>query len=292
MFFKENIKKICIQIGYRGYCIKRNIIGPTVNVMSVDDTITELLQTDKSLVRFGDGEFLMIRGGNVHFQNVDKALSESLADIVGYRDDGLMVSVQDIFDGLDLYVPKSQEFWKEHLFFYEKYYRKLCNHHRVYASTSFSRSYITIADKSMSARWFDKIKLIWKGKDIVVVEGATTHNGVGNDLLGSARSIRRIICPSKNAYDKIDEIRKECFKMPEGSFFLVSLGPAAKPLVRDLYYAGHRAIDIGQLDSEYEMFLAGAEDKIDIQKHKLVTREENINAGFSEYLSQIAATVG
>lgn len=292
MFFLwENIKKICINVGYAWYCITKRVVGPTVNVMSVDDTIAELLETDKSLVRFGDGEFLMIRGGNIHFQNENKDLSELLADIVRYKDDGLMVSVQDIFNGLDMYVPKSQEFWKEHLFFYEKYYRKLCNHQRVYASTSFSRSYITIADKSKSAKWFEQIKLIWKDKDIVVVEGATTHNGVGNDLFSMAKSVKRIICPSKNAYDKIDEIRKECFMMPENSLFLVSLGPAAKPLVRDLYLVGYRAIDIGQLDSEYEMYLARATEKIEISKHKLLTKEANLAAGFDGYLDEIVAQI-
>lgn len=33
-----------------------------------------------------------------------------------------------------------------------------------------------------------------------------SRSGVGNDLFDDANSVERIICPSKNAYSKIDEI--------------------------------------------------------------------------------------
>lgn len=291
MSTKDFIKKICIDAYYALYTVKRTITGPTVDVMSVDETISELINTEKSLVRFGDGELLMIRGGDIHFQKVDDKLSSELADIIKFQHDGLMVSVQDIFQGLSMYVPKSRKFWKEHLFFYNSYYKELCNTERIYASTSFSRGYITIADKNQSGIWFENIKKIWEGKDVVVVEGATTHNGVGNDLLNSAKSVKRIICPSKNAYARIDEIRNECFNMPKESLFLISLGPAAKPLVRDLYLEGFRAIDIGQLDSEYEMYLAGAREKIEISKHKVLSEEDNRGAGYEKYLAEIVERI-
>lgn len=271
---KVVIKKVLAEVAYLYYRIVNNIgiIEPTVRVMSVDETIDELINSNKSLVRFGDGELKVIRGGTLEFQEADKELADELTDIIGYRYDDLMVSVQDIFGNLDMYVAKSQTFWKDHLLFYRKYYKKLCNPRRVYASTSFSRSYITIADKSQSSRWFEKAKRIWKDKDVVIVEGRTTYNGVGNDLFDGCKSVRRIICPPTDAYEKIDEIRAECLTMPEDVLFLVTLGPAAKPLVRDLFLAGYRAIDLGQMDSEYDMFLAGAKEKTSIPKpHELVS---------------------
>ncbi len=261
MSVKNVVKRICVEIYYVLYSVKRILFGPTVRVMSVDETIDELINTDKSLVRFGDGELLMIRGRDVHFQKANPQLEAELAEILKYPYDGLMVSVQDIFSGLKLYVPKSIIFWKEHLLFYNKYYRKLCNKNRIYASTSFSRSYITIQDKSQSARWFTKVKEVWRNKDVVIVEGASTHNGVENDLFDTAKTVKRIICPSKNAYTKFEEIRNACFGQSKDVLFLVSLGPAAKQLVRDLYLNGYRAIDIGQLDYEYRLYLRGATEK-------------------------------
>nr|WP_297767833.1 GT-D fold domain-containing glycosyltransferase [uncultured Butyrivibrio sp.] len=281
------IKKILAEVAYCCYRIGNNIgvVEPTVRVMSVDETIDELMNSNKSLVRFGDGELKVIRGGTLEFQEADKELADELTDLIGYRYDDLMVSVQDIFGNLDMYVAKSQTFWKDHLLFYRKYYKKLCNPRRVYASTSFSRSYITIADKSQSCRWFEKAKRIWKDKDVVIVEGKTTYNGVGNDLLDGCKSVRRIICPSTNAYGRIDEIRAECLTMPEDVLFLVTLGPAAKPLVRDLYLAGYRAIDLGQMDSEYDMFLAGAKEKIATPK------PDNLVGIGSKYQKEIVVNV-
>ena len=287
MLMKEILKKSVIEASYLFHRFIDFLFGPTVKVMSVDETIAELQNTGKSLVRFGDGELLIIRGKNIHFQKTNDILRRELQEIIGYHRDGLMVSVQDIFNGVGLYVPESREFWKEHLFFYRKYYRSLCNHKRNYASTSFSRAYITIANKEKSRVWFDEIKKIWSCKDVVIVEGETTHNGVGNDLFEGCNNVQRIICPSKNAFDRLEDIEAACYKMEKDKLFLVSLGPTAKPLVRDLYEAGYRAIDIGQLDYEYELYLAKAETKKDIAKHHVLSIEDNARAGYQEYLDEI-----
>lgn len=263
---KHTLKRYVSEIIYGVYNIVSYLVGPTVKVMSVDDTIDILVNGNDSLVRFGDGELKVIRGGDIEFQNANNKLSEELQDIIGYKYDHLLVSVQDIFEGVSQYVPKTQAFWKDHLLYYRRYYRTLCNTSRLYASTSFSRCYITILDKEKSAGWFEKIKKIWENKDVVVVEGELTYNGVGNDLFLGCKSIRRIICPSENAYDKINQIKKECLKNSKDILFLVTLGPAAKVLVRDLYLEGYRAIDIGQLDSEYDLFLAGEVEKIKVPK--------------------------
>ena len=40
---------------------------------------------------------------------------------------------------------------------------------------------------------FDKLKLIWKNRDVVLIEGVYTRFGVGNDLLSGAKSVTRIL---------------------------------------------------------------------------------------------------
>ena len=82
MSIKNIVKRICAEIYYGIYSVRRMVLGPTVRVMSVDETIDELINTDKSLVRFGDGELLMIRGGDVHFQKANLQLSSELAEII------------------------------------------------------------------------------------------------------------------------------------------------------------------------------------------------------------------
>ena len=125
----------------------------------------------------------------------------------------------------------------------------------------------------------------------MVVEGAGTHNGVTNDLLDTARSVQRVICPPKNSYSVYDTILEACQKFDKDKLFLVSLGAAAKPLAQDLYGAGYRVIDIGNLDNEYEWFLEGTTVKHDVPKIKILTEEDNRKAGFDKYLGEIAVRI-
>jgi hypothetical protein len=116
---------------------------------------------------------------------------------------------------------------------------------------------------------------------------------VTNDLLDTAASVERILCPSQNAFDSYDMIVKECMKQPKDKLFLISLGAAAKPLVTDLFHAGYRAIDIGNLDTEYEWFLEKADGKGRRHpKHELIGHEANEKAGYTGYLSEIIAEIG
>ena len=73
--------------------------------------------------------------------------------------------------------------------------------------------------------------------------------------------------------------------------FLVSLGVAAKFLVEKLFLEGYRALDIGNLDMEYEWYLHQAPCKEEIAKHGVVGEKANRDAGYHEYLTQIKRRV-
>ena len=139
--------------------------------------------------------------------------------------------------------------------------------------------------------WFDKFKQLFKDKKIVIVEGCTTHNGVGNDLFEYADSIERIICPSRNAYCVRNKIKEKCLEYSKDVLFLFSLGITAKGLVEELFLQGYRVLDIGNLDTEYEWFLENAQKKEIIPKHKVVGEEANKAAGYINYLEQIVCTI-
>lgn len=258
-----------------------------IKVHSVEETIDELLNNNKSMVRFGDGEITMMRGRSLVLQKSNPQLMDELKRIVGFQHEGLIVTLPDIFNGLDMYCRKSRFFWRDHLFFSRKTYEKYCDVSKTYYNTTISRFYITLCDHERSRQWIEKLKMVWKDKDIVIVEGEKTHNGVGNDLLASAKSIERIICPSSNAYAKLDELYNVCLTYGKDKLFLLSAGAAAKPLAEKLFLAGYRVLDIGNLDMEYEWFLARASEKGPIAKHNVVGVLANREAGYLEYLEQI-----
>lgn len=287
---KKKIKSLLADIVYWFY--EKGIFKNHIQVMSVDETLDELLYRGKSLVRFGDGEIVMICGISLYFQHASAEFSRRLADILRYQEDGLLVTIPDVFNGVGHYRKSSEMFWKDHLMFFRKVYKRCCDPTRRYGNTSVSRCYISLLDRRPSKMWFEKFKSVWDEKSVVVVEGEGTHNGVGNDLFDNVREIKRILCPAENAGDFQEEILAACLDMPSDDMFLLSLGPAAKLLAQDLFHAGRRVIDIGNLDMEYEWFLMGAEEKVKLAKHSIRGVEANEKAGYTDYLNQIVCRIG
>ncbi len=285
----EKIKLVLCNISYQLY--KNKILKNKIRVSSIDETIDCMINSNKSLVRFGDGEISIIEGRAIKLQEYDDRLACRLSDILSYQNEEIIVGIPDIFDSLELYTKQSRKFWKIHLFFSRKTYEKYCNPGKIYANAFFSRLYYIFEDKESSAKWFRRIREIWKGKDIVLVEGEATHTGVGNDLLCDVGSIERILCPSLDAYLAYEQIKKACLKTEKEKLILLALGNTAKILTVDLAEAGYRVIDIGNLDLEYEWYLRGAERKIDIPKNKIIGKEENLKAGYGEYWNQVREVI-
>jgi len=285
MGMKRKIKDILAAVVY--FLYEKGILHNTIRVHSIDETLDELIKTEKSMVRFGDGEILMIKGGSLVLQKASPEIGEGLSEILGYQYDDLMVTIPDIFVSLSEHRKESRQFWRDHLLFCRKVYRRYCNPDRIYGSTFLSRCYYFVEDKKDCGRWFAKVRKIWENKEIVVVEGSRTHNGVGNDLLDPAAGVERIICPPSDAYGALDRILAACEQFDKSKMFLISAGVAAKFLALELFRKGYRVVDIGNLDMEYEWFLRKADRKIPLEKHEIVEEEANRAAGYDTYLQQI-----
>lgn len=282
---KRKIKDILAAIAY--FLYEKGILHNSIKVHSIDETIDELLHTNKSLVRFGDGEIVMIKGGDLMLQKASPEIAKGLAEILAYSYDDLMVTIPGIFDTLSDHRKASRQFWKDHLLFCRKTYEKYCNPDRIYYTTFVSRCYYYAKDRSNCGEWFAKIRKIWENKDVVVVEGTRTHNGVGNDLLDTAASVERIICPPRDAYGAIPRILEACETYDKDRLFLLSVGVAAKFLALELFQKGYRVLDIGHMDMEYEWYVRQTPDKCKIEKHEIESEDANREAGYTQYLSQI-----
>lgn len=282
---KRKIKDILAAIAY--FLYEKGILHNSIKVHSIDETIDELLHTNKSLVRFGDGEIVMIKGGDLMLQKASPEIAKGLAEILAYSYDDLMVTIPGIFDTLSDHRKASRQFWKDHLLFCRKTYEKYCNPDRIYYTTFVSRCYYYAKDRSNCGEWFAKIRKIWENKDVVVVEGTRTHNGVGNDLLDTAASVERIICPPRDAYGAIPRILEACEAYDKDRLFLLSVGVAAKFLALELFQKGYRVLDIGHMDMEYEWYVRQTPDKCKIEKHEIESEDANREAGYTQYLSQV-----
>lgn len=134
-----------------------------------------------------------------------------------------------------------------------------------YGNAHVSRCYIRYEDKNNSSRWFNRLMRLWDGRDLVIVEGEKTRLGCGNDFLKNARTIRRILGPSENAFQKRHELLNYIKEgIEKDALIILALGPTATVMAYELSQSGYQALDLGHCDIEYEWYLRGVMEKIAI----------------------------
>jgi len=242
------------------------VIFNGLNILSSEDTLDEIINKNRSISRFGDGEFNLIFGKGIGFQKVNDSLIKKLKKVLKNRKIGLLVGINIPYNNslLNKYIDKSKHYfinwverWKLKLF-------ALIDLNKKYYSSYITRFYLEIKDKYKVPDYIKKLKQIWEKRDILIIEGEKSRLGIGNDLFNNSKSIKRILCPAVNAFNVYDKIIYHIKKFDKSILILLALGPTSTALSYDLYKLGYQAIDVGHIDIEYEWFLRKATKKIRI----------------------------
>ena len=221
---------------------KQRLLIP--KVATIDETIEELLNTERSFARFGDGEFgMMFSDFQPGFQRSDELLFERLKEVLASQEPNLMIGLINTFGALG---QRSGKF-REWMGIFRDHINPFLDANKQYYDAGTTRS--------GKLEHILKLKKIWEGKKVVTIEGSMCRLGVGNDLLDNAEPLRRILAPAECAFSAYDRILKEALKIEKDTLFLIALGPTATVLAHDLCKAGYRALDIGHLDICYELLL-------------------------------------
>lgn len=125
-------------------------------------------------------------------------------------------------------------------------------------------------------------------------DGNDSRFGVGDYFLDNSTSVRRILCPSTDAFLKYEEIHDEIkAHARKDDLILLALGATATVLAYDLAKEGFQALDIGHADIEYCWFMMDAREKVPVSGKAV--NEVGINhAGNNEdiaYQSQIIVKI-
>lgn len=277
------MKKQLLKIYYKVLGVKdrltilynKNIVSKKnrPKVKNTDETLEKIINEKCSISRFGDGEFSLIYNESLKFQPRNDELIIRLKEILKSEEKNHIVCIPNTFGDMEWATEKAKLYWTKYLNLKRSKIYKILKMNKIYYDTQVTRLYIDLEDKSKIANRFEKIKLLWNERDIVIVEGEKSRLGIGNDLFDSAKSIERIICPSINAYSKYNDIFKEVNKQDKSKLILIALGPTATVLSYDLAKKGYQAIDIGHIDVEYEWFLKGVTEKC-IVRHKYMGEVE------------------
>lgn len=271
------------------------IVFPLPEVKSMDETLDKILKDKVSIARFGDGEFLFIMDKiGYDYQKYDKVLSERLKEILKSNDKKVLIGLPVAYHSLKNLNRKSRLTWKSHIVWTYPRARKLFDLNKIYYNAHITRPYNNFEDKSDSARYFLKLKKIWKNRDIVLFEGEKSRLGVGNDLFSATKSLYRVLCPARNAFDQYETIFCEALRHDKAKLILIALGSTATILAYDLSANGYQALDIGNIDIEYEWYLRGATNKIKIPgkyTHGALGGNEVEDVNDQLYESQIIARI-
>lgn len=265
---------------------------------SAEELLELILTEKKSLCRFGDGELeIMQKRERAWFQNVDEDLSRRLGEVFDSNEEQVIIALADDFGCLDAYTKECQDAIREYLDHgIREKLEELFQPNRVYYDAYVTRPYYMYRDKRHAERIFALFRRVFGNRNLFLVEGEQSCIGARNDLFMGARRIRRLIAPSQNAYSVYQEILCGVRQsVAPDDLVLISLGPTATVLAYDLAMEGLQALDIGQLDNEYEWYLRGAKDRVDIPgkcvaelgKYHRVQEIEDKN-----YQNQIVARIG
>ncbi|MBQ3797461.1 MAG: DUF1792 domain-containing protein [Butyrivibrio sp.] len=222
--------------------------------LTAKETRDDVILRKKSIGRYGDGEFGIIAGiQRWNFQRKSDKLAERLLEVLKADDDDFLVGLNTTFyrnleDLPEIEADAVREYMRPSV---RKMHAKILDINKVYAD---ARCFSIHTQEEV-----DEIRGLWDQRDCIFVEGKYTRMGIGNDLFDNCGSIKRILCPAENAFDKYDEILEAVKKMPKDALVLLALGPTATVLAYDLYKAGYWAVDIGHIDLYYEKMIRNLE---------------------------------
>lgn len=267
-------------------------------VMTSEQTVNYVLENHCSLGRLGDGELFLTLNYDIGFQKANEKLTKRILSLK--TTENFLLCIPDIFYSNKLlkkqFITNSYKFWEKHKFCFEGYWRKYYSHCKICGDTAISRFYLRFKDKTHVSAYVHLLKKIWHNRNITFVEGEHSRLGVGNDLFSNAKSIKRILCPATNAFDKYETILQTIKQnVNKEDLLILALGPTAAVLAYDLSELGYQALDLGHIDIEYEWFLMGAQEKVPIP-HKHVNEcnsmgDESLGRLQNEYEKQIIAKV-
>ena len=241
-----------------------------IKVYDKNQTLKYILQNNSSVIRFGDGEFDIIHGENIIYQQYNQELAKRLTNLIlNGSSKELIVCLPDVFHELNRYNTNAKKFYKQNFFWKNRIFlEEIQTHNNCYGSTFISRPYIDLKNKRGTDIYFKALKELWNNKNILIVEGKYSRSGEGNDLFKNAKTIQRIICPPHDAFSKLKIIEQSIKDNCKNKTVLLMLGPTAKIVIDDLKYLNIQMIDLGHIDSEYEWFKMGVTTKVQIpNKH-------------------------
>ena len=221
-----------------------------MRIMDEYQTIKYLLDERASIARYGDGEIKLCLGRSAKSQKADLNMQKRLKDILKSNGSvNCLVGIPRIYSGHDSgrMTEKKWSFWKRYK---SKSVLDLYDQNKVYGSAFITRP--DTNDAIDCKEYYDKLKLIWKDREVLIMHGEGTGFLKRRSLVETASVVAEFTGPIRDAYAYHDKLVKTLlFCSDKDTVILLSLGPEATVLAYDLARAGRQALDLGHLGMFY-----------------------------------------
>lgn len=235
-------------------------------VLDQFESVNAILNSNKSVARFGDGEFNLIFGNAIGFQEYDEELSRRLKEVLTTNDDGMLIGISRRFGSLDDVNAQVRGYWRAFMSEHRQKLYTMLDFEKTYIDTCMTAHSIEVNDHTTdecredTERYYNLVRQIWDGKDITIIKGEGTETFT-HDIYDNAKSVSYIYGPKEHAFREYKRILAEAEKLPKDRLIIAVLGPTATVLAYDLHKKGYRVLDIGHLGKAYE-WLKTRNDKI------------------------------
>ena len=147
-----------------------NVIFKGINVHSEEETLDEIIYNNKSISRFGDGEFRLIFGYSIGFQKYNKILSQKLLRILNSNENNLLigVNIKTRKEDIEKLSVGTRRFYLGWINKNKFKIRRILNKSKHYYSTFITRFYMAFKNKTAVPQYLGKLKKIWDKKDILM----------------------------------------------------------------------------------------------------------------------------
>ncbi len=221
--------------------------GVKANIYSAEQTVEEI-KKGRSLIRFGDGEFGIYRGKDIHYQKWSSELKAEFDKIkLDYEKDVNNCPYV-------LAVPKSFMSISGFKLMKKRVYVSSWSESRLQFKKTFNRK-IAYGDSFLfEKKNKETYSKIWNREDspknVIFVHNCSKYAENFSNTYN--KNTFFVECPSKDAFSCVDELEKEILSVIEKNGFnkdnvtmAISAGPAGKVLVYRFATKGYMAIDAG-----------------------------------------------
>lgn len=226
---------------------------PTIK--TADETINELITTNKSIARFGDGEIMLADGKDIPFQRAEKELTRRLQEIMAKPQENLLVAVNRYY-----YYPNIFEaVIKQTNPIYKRF--------ELYAVPSLRRQLDKYLNKEMllyeagitsnDTKFFSLYRNFFQNKKLVLVGCKEALKSYKFNIFDKALKLDYEFVPNKHCFSVYDETLDKLCSYDKDSIMILMCGPTACVLAADLTKNGFKALDLGHLAKSYDWHKRG-----------------------------------